>query len=116
MLARWLATKPKILLLDEPTRGIDVGAKEEIYALLNELAGQGKSIIMISSELPEVLRMSHRVVVMSEGRVTGELSAAEADQESVMHLATLRPATDGDEIPDQAAPDDNAPSTEAGER
>ncbi|MCO1657754.1 sugar ABC transporter ATP-binding protein [Pseudonocardia humida] len=116
VIAKWLAKDCDVLIFDEPTRGIDVGAKEEIYALLNELAGQGKSIIMISSELPEVLRMSHRVVVMSEGRVTGELSAAEADQESVMHLATLRPATEGDELPDQAAPDENAPSTEAGER
>ena len=76
------------------TGGIDVGAKEEIYRLLNDLASQGKSIIMISSELPEVLRMSHRVVVMSEGRVTGQLDAAEATQESVMHLATLRPETE----------------------
>jgi ribose transport system ATP-binding protein len=120
VIAKWLAKDCDVLIFDEPTRGIDVGAKEEIYALLNELAGQGKSIIMISSELPEVLRMSHRVVVMSEGRVTGELAAGEATQESVMHLATLRPATEGDEIPDLAAPDDaapdTAPSTEAGER
>jgi ribose transport system ATP-binding protein len=97
VIAKWLAKDCDVLVFDEPTRGIDVGAKEEIYALLNELAGQGKSIIMISSELPEVLRMSHRVVVMSEGRVTGELSAGEATQESVMHLATLRPAGDPDE-------------------
>ena len=91
VVARWLVRDCDILIFDEPTRGIDVGAKEEIYGLLNELAGQGKSIIMISSELPEVLRMSHRVVVMSEGRVTGVLTAAEATQESVMHYATLRP-------------------------
>ncbi|MGH3433879.1 MAG: hypothetical protein ACRDQB_13690, partial [Thermocrispum sp.] len=71
-----------------------VGAKEEIYRLLNELAQQGKSIIMISSELPEVLRMSHRVVVMSEGRVTSVLESAEATQENVMHYATLRPDQD----------------------
>jgi ribose transport system ATP-binding protein len=116
VIAKWLAKDCDVLIFDEPTRGIDVGAKEEIYALLNELAGQGKSIIMISSELPEVLRMSHRVVVMSEGRVTGELSAAEADQESVMHLATLRPATEGDELPTGASPEKDAPSTEAGER
>jgi ribose transport system ATP-binding protein len=77
------------LIFDEPTRGIDVGAKEEIYDLLNELVKRGKSIIMISSELPEVLRMSHRVVVMSEGRITGILTAGEATQESIMHLATL---------------------------
>jgi len=91
VIAKWLVRDCDVLIFDEPTRGIDVGAKEEIYGLLNELAEQGKSIIMISSELPEVLRMSHRVVVMSEGRVTGVLSAAEATQESIMHYATLRP-------------------------
>jgi ribose transport system ATP-binding protein len=91
VIAKWLARDCDILIFDEPTRGIDVGAKEEIYQLLNELAAQGKSIIMISSELPEVLRMSHRVVVMSEGRVTQILDAAEATQESIMHYATLRP-------------------------
>ncbi|HYZ29667.1 MAG TPA: sugar ABC transporter ATP-binding protein [Thermoleophilaceae bacterium] len=99
VIARWLAKDCDILIFDEPTRGIDVGAKEEIYRLLNELARQGKSIIMISSELPEILRMSHRIMVMSEGRVTGTLDAAEASQESVMHLATLRP----DENPQDAA-------------
>jgi ribose transport system ATP-binding protein len=91
VIARWLVKDCDILIFDEPTRGIDVGAKEEIYRLLNELAGSGKSIIMISSELPEILRMSHRIVVMSEGRVTGTLDAAEATQEQVMHYATLRP-------------------------
>jgi ribose transport system ATP-binding protein len=94
VIAKWLVKDCDILIFDEPTRGIDVGAKEEIYRLLNDLAAQGKSIIMISSELPEVLRMSHRVVVMSEGRVTGQLDAAEATQESVMHFATLRPETE----------------------
>ncbi|OLF10354.1 sugar ABC transporter ATP-binding protein [Actinophytocola xanthii] len=91
VIAKWLARDCDILIFDEPTRGIDVGAKEEIYQLLNELAERGKSIIMISSELPEVLRMSHRVVVMSEGRVTRILDAGEATQESIMHYATLRP-------------------------
>ncbi len=91
VIAKWLTKDCDILIFDEPTRGIDVGAKEEIYRLLNELAAQGKSIIMISSELPEVLRMAHRVLVMSEGRVTGELSHHDATPESVMHLATLRP-------------------------
>ncbi|HEY4333239.1 MAG TPA: sugar ABC transporter ATP-binding protein, partial [Ilumatobacteraceae bacterium] len=96
VIAKWLVKDCDVLIFDEPTRGIDVGAKEEIYRLLNELAGQGKSIIMISSELPEVLRMSHRIVVMSEGRITGRLSAEEATQESVMHFATLRPdSSDG---------------------
>jgi ribose transport system ATP-binding protein len=94
VIAKWLVKDCDVLIFDEPTRGIDVGAKEEIYRLLNELAAQGKSIIMISSELPEVLRMSHRIVVMSEGRVTGQLDAAEATQESVMHFATLRPETE----------------------
>jgi ribose transport system ATP-binding protein len=103
VIAKWLAKDCDVLIFDEPTRGIDVGAKEEIYALLNQLAADGKSIIMISSELPEVLRMSHRVVVMSEGRITGELSADEATQERVMHLATLRPASeDGAVEPDEA--------------
>jgi ribose transport system ATP-binding protein len=91
VVAKWLVKDCDVLVVDEPTRGIDVGAKEEIYALLDDLAGQGKSIIMISSELPEVLRMSHRVIVMSQGRITGELAAADATQEAVMHLATLGP-------------------------
>jgi ribose transport system ATP-binding protein len=99
VIAKWLVKDCDILIFDEPTRGIDVGAKEEIYRLLNELAQQGKSIIMISSELPEILRMSHRILVMSEGRVTGTLDADEATQESVMHYATLRP----DENPEDAA-------------
>ncbi|MGZ5329513.1 MAG: sugar ABC transporter ATP-binding protein [Actinomycetota bacterium] len=99
VIARWLVKDCDILIFDEPTRGIDVGAKEEIYRLLNELAQQGKSIIMISSELPEILRMSHRIVVMSEGRVTSTLDAGEATQETVMHYATLRP----DENPEDAA-------------
>jgi ribose transport system ATP-binding protein len=90
VIAKWLVKDCDILIFDEPTRGIDVGAKEEIYRLLNELAASGKSIIMISSELPEILRMSHRIVVMSEGRVTGTLEASEATQERVMHFATQR--------------------------
>jgi ribose transport system ATP-binding protein len=99
VIAKWLAKDCDVLIFDEPTRGIDVGAKEEIYQLLGELAAQGKSIIMISSELPEILRMSHRVVVMSEGRVTRVLDAADATQEDIMHYATLRP----DENPADAA-------------
>jgi len=79
-----------ILIFDEPTRGIDVGAKSEIYTLMNELAAEGKSIIMISSELPEILRMSDRIVVMCEGRVTGELDISEASQEAIMQFATMR--------------------------
>jgi len=90
VIAKWLTADTDILIFDEPTRGIDVGAKSEIYRLLNDLARQGKSIIMISSELPEILRMSHRILVMCEGRITGELSSAEATQEKIMTLATQR--------------------------
>jgi ribose transport system ATP-binding protein len=88
VIARWLVKNCDVLIFDEPTRGIDVGAKDEIYHLLNTLAAAGKSIVMISSELPEVLRLSHRIVVMSGGRVTGIVSAADANQESIMALAT----------------------------
>lgn len=90
VIGKWLTRDCDILIVDEPTRGIDVGAKTEIYNLLEELAQQGKSIIMISSELPEILRLSHRVIVMCEGRITGELSSREASQESIMRLATMR--------------------------
>mgnify|MGYP005844922537 CR=1 FL=1 len=90
VIAKWLTADTNILIFDEPTRGIDVGAKSEIYRLLNDLAQQGKSIIMISSELPEILRMSHRIIVMCEGRITGELSSAEATQEKIMTYATQR--------------------------
>ncbi len=88
VIAKWLAKDCDILIFDEPTRGIDVGAKDEIYTLLNNLAAEGKAIIMISSELPEVLRLSHRIAVMSEGRLTGILDNAEATQENIMELAT----------------------------
>lgn len=90
VIGKWLTADTEILIFDEPTRGIDVGAKSEIYHLLNKLVQEGKSIIMISSELPEVLRMSHRIIVMCEGRITGELTAAEATQEEIMRLATQR--------------------------
>jgi ribose transport system ATP-binding protein len=93
VVGKWLTADTEVLIFDEPTRGIDVGAKSEIYHLLNELAKQGKSIIMISSELPEILRMSHRILVMCEGRATGELSSAEATQERIMTLATQRELT-----------------------
>ena len=88
LLARWLMTHPRILILDEPTRGIDVGAKAEIYRLIANLAAQGLAVIMISSELPEVLGLSDRVMVMHEGRVTGVLDSQDATQERVMHLAS----------------------------
>lgn len=93
IVGKWLTADTEILIFDEPTRGIDVGAKSEIYKLLNDLAAQGKAIVMISSELPEILRMSHRIVVMCEGRITGELTAGEATQESIMRYATQRGET-----------------------
>jgi ribose transport system ATP-binding protein len=88
VIGKWLTRETDVLIFDEPTRGIDVGAKDEIYKLLQELANQGKSIIMISSELPEILRMSDRILVMCEGRVTGILSNKEADQNLIMQYAT----------------------------
>lgn len=84
LLAKWMFADPDILILDEPTRGIDVGAKYEIYCIINDLVAAGKSVIMISSELPEVLGMSDRIYVMNEGRIAGELSAEEASQERIM--------------------------------
>ena len=90
VIAKWLERDCDILIFDEPTRGIDVGAKSEIYRLMKELVAQGKSIIMISSEMPELLRMSDRIVVMCEGRKTGELGIEEATQERIMALATLQ--------------------------
>ncbi len=90
VIAKWLLRDCDILIFDEPTRGIDVGAKAEIYALLEELAAQGKAVIVISSELEEVLRLSQRILVMSEGRITGELDGRMATQEDIMTLATTR--------------------------
>jgi ribose transport system ATP-binding protein len=88
VVGKWLARQPKVLIFDEPTRGVDVGARSEIYALMDELAGQGVSILMISSDLEEVLGMSDRVLVLHEGRLAGELSRAELSEEAVMYLAT----------------------------
>ena len=87
-LAKCMFTDPKILILDEPTRGIDVGAKHEIYTIMNRLVEQGYSVIMISSELPEILGMSDRIYVMAEGSITGELSRSEASEERIMAMAT----------------------------
>ena len=89
VIAKWLVRDCQVLIFDEPTRGIDVGAKSEIYKLMNQLAAQGKSIIMISSELPELLRMSDRILVMSEGHAAGELDISEATQTAIMHYATM---------------------------
>lgn len=88
VLAKWLATEPKLLIVDEPTRGIDVGTKAEVHRLLSELAGRGIAVLMISSELPEVLGMSDRVIVVREGRITAQLTRDDATPETVMHAAT----------------------------
>ena len=88
VIAKWLTRDCEVLIFDEPTRGIDVGAKDEIYRLLTKLAEEGKSIIMISSELPEVLRLSDRIAVMCDGRLTGIIDNKDADQNVIMELAT----------------------------
>ena len=88
VLGKWLALSPRVLLLDEPTRGIDIGAKQEIYRLMEDLAGKGVAILFVSSEMEEILGMSDRVLVMHEGRITGELTRGELSEEAVMHLAT----------------------------
>ncbi len=93
VLGRWLITHPKILLLDEPTRGIDVGAKAEIYQLINNLAGQGIGIIVVSSELPEIIGISDRIITLCEGRITGEFARDEATQEKLLAAATRREET-----------------------
>ena len=91
VLAKWLQRNADVIIFDEPTRGIDVGAKFEIYQLIHQLAVEGKAVLMISSELPEVLGMSDRIIVMNEGRVTGEIDdPTHATQEDVMKLATQR--------------------------
>jgi rhamnose transport system ATP-binding protein len=90
VLAKWLATRPRILILDEPTRGIDVGTKAAVHELMSQLAAKGLAILMISSELPEILGMSDRVLVMCEGRVTGRFTRAEATQENILTAATAR--------------------------
>jgi ribose transport system ATP-binding protein len=90
VIGKWLATGPRVLLLDEPTRGIDVGAKQEIYELVRTLAREGLAIVMVSSELPELLLLADRILVVSEGRQTGILSRAEASEAAIMHLAAPR--------------------------
>ncbi|MBK0332686.1 sugar ABC transporter ATP-binding protein [Brachybacterium sp. MASK1Z-5] len=114
VIGRWLMRESDVLIFDEPTRGIDVGAKEEIHSLLEDLAAQGRSLIVISSELPEVLRLAHRVVVMAEGRVAGVLDAGDADPESVMRLAAVEEApghpraADPDPAPERGRTDASA--------
>jgi L-arabinose transport system ATP-binding protein len=87
VIAKWLTTRPRILILDEPTRGIDIGAKAEIYEMIRELAGMGTAIVLVSSELPEVLANSDRIIVMADGHIAGELSRAEATEDAVMALS-----------------------------
>ena len=87
VLAKWLMTQPDVLIMDEPTRGIDVGAKFEIYLLINEMCKQGKSVIMVSSEMPEILGMSDRIVVFSNKKLVGQMSKDEYDQEKILEIA-----------------------------
>jgi len=95
VIAKWLTLDPKVLILDEPTRGIDVGAKAEIYRLMNQLADRGVGILMISSELPEVMGVSDRILVMHEGRVTGEFDGRTATEDALMNAATGLAAREG---------------------
>lgn len=97
LLSKWMYADPDILILDEPTRGIDVGAKYEIYCIINQLVSEGKSVIMISSELPEVLGMSDRIYVMNEGRFVGEFGQGEANQEKIMQCIISSAASAGKE-------------------
>ena len=87
IISKWLLSKPKVLILDEPTRGVDVGVKSEMYEIINQLAEQGTAIILISSELPEILSLSHRIIVMREGKITKILENKEATQENIMSYA-----------------------------
>src|SRR5690606_2897413 len=95
VIARWLARRPRVLILDEPTKGIDIGAKAEIHRLVERLARSGVAVLLISSDLNELLAMSDRVVVMREGRVAGTLSRSEASRAAVMELATLEGSPQG---------------------
>ncbi len=88
IIAKWLATEPTLVIFDEPTRGIDVGAKSEIYALVNSLVEAGKAVLMISSEMEEVMGMSDRIIVLHEGKITGELARKDFDQETIMGFAS----------------------------
>jgi len=92
LLARWLLLHPEVLFLDDPTRGIDVGAKQDIYLMIEQLSTAGKAVLLVSSELPELLRCCHRILVLREGRLTGVFDAAEATQEKIMAAATLAEA------------------------
>ena len=96
LLAKWLAMEPRLLIVDEPTRGVDVGARSEIYRLLRALAGRGVALLVVSSDLPEVLALADRIVVMAEGRTVGELPGEGATEEQVLRLATRYTASVAD--------------------
>jgi ABC-type sugar transport system ATPase subunit len=102
VLAKWLSTEPKLLIMDEPTRGIDIGAKAEVHALMSQLAKRGIGILMISSEMPEIIGMSDRVIVMCQGRITGEFERGKLDQEEIMTCATQFLMVDG-ELPQETS-------------
>jgi ABC-type sugar transport system ATPase subunit len=88
LLAKWLARQPQILIVDEPTRGVDVGAKSDLYEILRQMARNGVALLVVSSDLPEVLTLAHRIIVMSEGRTVGELDPRQADEVAILQLAT----------------------------
>ena len=100
VIAKWLATSPRVLILDEPTRGVDIGAKVEVHRIVSDLAASGLGIILISSDLPEVLAMSDRILVLHEGRVTAEIARSDATEERVMFAATGQVGASGDAGPD----------------
>ena len=95
LLAKFLAVQPAVLIVDEPTRGVDIGTKAEIYTLFDELVREGIAILVISSDLPEVLALADRILIMRHGRLTGELARTDATEEKVMHLAAIGSATPG---------------------
>jgi rhamnose transport system ATP-binding protein len=99
VIAKWLATSPRVLILDEPTRGVDIGAKVEVHRIVSDLAASGLGIILISSDLPEVLAMSDRILVLHEGRVTAEIARSDATEERVMFAATGQVGASGDAGP-----------------
>jgi len=102
LLAKWLAMEPGVLIVDEPTRGVDVGARSEIYRILRDLASHGLALLVVSSDLPEVLTLADRIVVMADGRTVGELDGATADEEQVLRLATRHTHVDAPPIPSAA--------------
>ena len=112
VLSKWLFTEPDVLILDEPTRGIDVGAKYEIYTIINRMVAAGKAVIVISSELPELLGICDRIYTLAYGRITGEVPVAEATQEKLMELMTLERVRAGGRTPVGAGVTSPSPITE----